>query len=223
MKTPPTAEPPESLDPKRVGDCPAASCSSIFIEPGYSGREVNAVLRASESMGLSRCYGKGDPSQLHVGSVEWVESVIGPQIPDFYPTWTKGAWHRRIMQTGPQFIKSASKYKKFEAFWDSVYLSGLVTFTDEWRHYCAGGKSLCSWWYQGDESTCAEDPNGPPLPFGLPSRFCGAIDIGRLDSGEIALVEVQHPYAIGWYGEQGEAHLYLDFLLRGWQSLKTNA
>lgn len=195
--------------------------SMIYLQPGYSGREVNAVLLAANALGLDRKTGKGDPDQLHVGSVEFVESVIGAQKPDFYPDWTKSAWHRRIEKTELKFVKSASRYKGFEAFTDSVYLSSPVDFVDEWRHYCINGVSRCSWWYQGNDATCDNDPNGPPLPFDLPAGFCGAVDIGKLASGEIALVEVQHPYSIGWYGEQSDAQLYLEFLLAGWESLRS--
>lgn len=189
----------------------------IFIEPGYEGREVMA-LRSALGGVAEFVRGVGPRECLHVGSVEFVESVIGERIPNTYPLWTHPAWHRRI-ERRKAFVKSASRYKAREAFVDWVWISDPVDFVDEWRHYCVGGESLCSWWYQGREETSEVDPHGPPLPFDLERGFCGAVDIGRLRTGEIALVEVHHPYSIGWYGEMSESADYARFLLEGWRTL----
>ena len=189
----------------------------IFIEPGYEGREIMA-LRTALGGDFDFCTGFGPMECLHVGSVGFVEAVIGPRVPDFYPEWTRPAWHRSI-ELRRAFVKSASGYKAREAFVDLVWISEPVAFVDEWRHYCVNGRSLCSWWYQGQEKTCEEDPHGPALPFELPEGFCGAVDVGRLDDERIALVEVQHPYSIGWYGEMSESADYATFLMEGWKTL----
>lgn len=189
------------------------------IEPFYTGRELTAILLAG---------GCRDENGIPFGSVEFVESIIGPKRPDYYPEWTRPAWHRKISTTPigwPCFVKPADRYKRFTGFVADFPAGGecihseVVEFVDEWRHYVAGGVSLCSWWYQGNEATGDDDPHGPPLPFEVPADFCGAVDIGRLSTGEIALVEVQHPYGIGWYGEQSQAKLYADFLAIGFASM----
>lgn len=195
------------------------------IEPGYRGREAAAV-RMTEAKALAL-----DGLIVHVGSVAWVESFIGPQAPDYYPAWTRGAWHRQISSVpvgAVNFVKPTDRYKRFDGHVigptdpipdGPLVYSEPVKFVVEWRHYCADGVSLCSWWYSGPDETCDTEPNGPPLPFELPAGYCGAVDIGRLDTGEIALVEVQHPYAIGWYGEMCDAPNYARFLEAGWASL----
>lgn len=191
----------------------------VYLQPGYCGREITAIYEAANKrLDVKLIRGNGPVTSLHVGSVEFIESVIGKRTPDFYPEWTQNSWHRQI-EKRRVFVKSAEGYKTIEAFVGDVYLSEPVTFIDEWRHYCAGGASLTSWWYQGSEVTCDKDPQGPPLPFALPSGFCGAVDIGRLVDGRVALVEVQHPYAIGWYGEISQSEIYFDFLLNGWKCL----
>lgn len=194
----------------------------VFIQPEYEGREVLAVRTAAPLMGFRIASAKDpdfkNPAFLHVGSVEFIESIIGPWKPDFYPEWTRPAWFRSIRQVSG-FVKSASHYKEIEPRVGDWWFSDPVNFTVEWRHYCADGASLCSWWYQGDEESCDQEEHGPPLPFDLPAGFCGAVDIGRLDTGAIALVEVHHPYAIGWYGESRDAINYFRFLLRGWDYL----
>lgn len=97
--------------------------------------------------------------------------------------------------------------------------SEVVKFVDEWRYYVVNGEVASSWWYQGNDETCDKNPNGPYLKMNIPKDFCGAIDMGVLDSGEFALVEVQHPYAIGWYGEQDDFENYLNFLIEGFKTL----
>lgn len=191
--------------------------SRVHVEPGYTGRELLA-LRGALGGTAEFVKGAGPRECLHVGSVEFVESVLGSMRPDFYPEWTRAAWHRSI-ERRRVFLKSAERYKAREAWVGEVHISEPVEFVDEWRHYCAGGTSLCSWWYAGSEETCESDPHGPELPFELPPGFCGAVDVGRLADGRVALVEVQHPYAIGWYGDREDNAKYAEFLVRGWASM----
>lgn len=185
-------------------------------QPTYCGREKTAIISVTSSEGLS----EPQDADILVGSVEWIEQYIGQRTPDYYPEWTKDHWHRDI-QKKELFIKSAVNYKKYPAFVDLVYTSEPVTFVEEWRHYVANGIDLCSWWYDGSEEVCDNDPHGPKLPFTVPSDYCGAIDIGLLATGEIALVECHHPYAIGWYGDLDDSENYLKFLVSGFKSLKT--
>jgi hypothetical protein len=62
--------------------------------------------------------------------------------------------------------------------------SSVVKFTQEWRYYIANGKVLTTGWYDGDN----EDEIAPELNVNYPSGYCGAVDFGRLETGEIALV-----------------------------------
>ena len=178
---------------------------------------------------------------VYVGDVPFVEKIIGGRRPDYYPEWTRQAWHREIgphIENGTRdklFIKPADRYKSFTGkvedvsklapdffnFYYDVVMSDVVNFVNEWRYYIADGKILTSWWYQGDDMVCETDPHGPSeLPFDIPEDFCGAIDMGMLDTGEFALVEVQHPYAIGWYGDHSDSDAYAEFLIKGWKYLQ---
>lgn len=213
----------------------------FVIQKSYEGRERRAVeLCINSSHGLR--HGLIDysddprqfPDSIPVGSVEFVEQILGEVKPDYYPDWASKHLHRNIYEypnfmSFHLFVKPKNRYKEFEGQIDTKGLSlefdcigsQVVNFVDEWRYYIANGKVLCSWWYKGKEETCESEPNGRPLPFEIPEGFCGAIDMGLLDTGEFALVEVQHPYAIGWYGEMNEEETkkYTNFLIEGWKSL----
>ena len=132
------------------------------------------------------------------------------------------------------FIKASDSYKRFDAGKVSEfpncqirpidrsyfeYLKGpyacseIVEFKNEWRYYVANGEVICGWWYKGE----FDSGEGPPLDIKFPKTFCGAVDFGELYCGKLALVEVQHPYAIGWYGE--DVNQYVKFIVEGWKSL----
>ena len=66
-------------------------------------------------------------------------------------------------------------------------------------------------WYDGNN----ENEPAPYLNIKFPRGWCGAIDFGRLDNGKICLVESQHPFACGWYGEDSSA--YVTWLIEGWK------
>lgn len=187
---------------------------TVACQKEYNGREKSCILQ--ETSLKNRV--KPEVADVLVGTVEWVEQFIGPHYQE-YPEWTK-PWYRTIEKKNA-FIKP-TKYKGFNAFLDQVYIIEPVKFVDEWRHYVADGVDLCSWWYDGNEETCDNDPNGPPLPFEVPKDYCGAIDIGVLDTGQVTMVECHHPYAIGWYGDISDNKLYLEFLHKGFKSLRRN-
>jgi len=46
------------------------------------------------------------------------------------------------------------------------------------------------------------------------------VDFGSLLSGELALVEANHPFACGWYGPREQDHLYFGWLASGWKYMK---
>jgi len=179
---------------------------------------------------------KEDPLFI-LGSVEFIEMYIGDIKPDYYPDWLSGFMRREILAWvggETRYFAKPSKYKRFKAgifkgkyiqrldYLNNSIITEVVNFVDEWRYYVADGKVLTSWWYQGNEETCENNPNGPSINhLPIPEDFCGTIDMGLLDTGELALVECHHPYAIGWYGDQNDIENYINFLIKGFKYLKT--
>jgi len=158
--------------------------------------------------------------------VEFCERVLGDDamgLKDFYPTFLK-AWRRRELALcrpslfgersvvgAPLFFKDGKSWKSDEqptrilAVREKIpnvwcYLSDVVKFVDEWRYYVADGCVVDAGWYQGEN----EDAVAPELGIEWPEGFSGAVDFGRLDTGEIALVEAHAPFACGWYGDDHE-------------------
>jgi len=168
-----------------------------------------------------------------VGNVAWVEGVLGRRFtPDYAPaflqswlrrkTWTQEHWPTTL----PVFLKPADRYKRFNGVvvgeesklrrHGPFFCSEVVQFIDEWRYYLADGRVFAAHWYAGDELTT---PAAPSLDMAWPAGWCGAVDFGRLSTGEIALIEAHHPYACGWYGRVGEGKVYAEWLLAGWRYL----
>jgi hypothetical protein len=225
--------------------------SVFYLQRQYTGREAN-ILRSSTNKHTIHIVDSidlyGDCSHTPiVGTVEWVEQNFKSFVPDYYPSWTEEIWHRKItkdprgLSARKQFVKPADRYKRFDArvlvFPDPkcsqeinefsfakgpFVFSEVVEFENEWRYYISNGKVLASWWYDGDEETSENDPNGPVFPISIPDDYCGAVDLGILTTGELALVEAHHPYSIGWYGEntQEDRDIYLKFLSDGWNYLQ---
>lgn len=166
------------------------------------------------------------------GTVEWVLAVLGNKvIPDYYPDFLQPYLHREVWKAeewplGKKvFIKPADKYKRFTGFVTNggyrkkkkppYWCSDIVSFQNEWRYYISNGKILDSGWYWGDEDKM---PDPPILNIDFPSDYCGAVDFGMLDSGELALVEANHPFSCGWYGINHKA--YVQWLNDGWEYMK---
>lgn len=117
------------------------------------------------------------------------------------------------------FVKSAEEFKKWPPKiikkgeplpTEYLVISDVVQFVQEWRYYVANGEVLATGWYDGSN----EYEPAPELNIKWPKDFCGAVDFGRLSTGEIALVESQAPYACGWYGDNHDA--YIEWLIKGW-------
>lgn len=169
----------------------------------------------------------GSTDECHVGTVEWCQAALGfAPTPDFYPRWAERFFHRwiqrncRVETMHPVFGKPASGYKLEPARIlqpgelmrpDWVY-SNVVKFTQEWRYYVANGGLLAAGWYDGHD----DDEPAPKLDIAWPIGWCGAADFGRLDTGEIALVECHHPYACGNYLEADECEAWAMWLELGW-------
>jgi len=165
------------------------------------------------------------------GSVEWSESILGySPTPDYYPEWVKSHLHRNVWAGDKWilekrvFVKPADRYKRFTGFVSSAnsykgkkrppyMFSDVVSFNNEWRYYISNGKILTSGWYDGDQ---INTPDAPELDVDIPKEFCGAADFGTYD-GKLCCIEVQHPYACGWYGDFSNDSLpYVQWLIDGW-------
>ena len=213
----------------------------FYIQSGYDGKEIGALAFCYERDQLAYSareeYKEG---MVPVGTVEFVEQYIGVRTPDYSPESLSSFFHRKIWlsESWPKekcFIKPADRHKRFDAkilkslkrpvgygggiatgiYVGPYWCSEIVDFTDEWRYYVANGKVLAAYWYFGQEAEV--DP--PELDFAFPSSFCGAVDFGRLDSGEVALVENNLPYACGWYGPYSEGKIYGEWLEEGFRHL----
>jgi hypothetical protein len=205
--------------------------TTFIFQPHYDGREKLCLMSLCFShpdkfnFKVGEFAGEGIP----VGSVEWIENIIGSVVPDYYPNNLHPFLHRKVWKTdtvpqGTCFIKPADRYKRFDGFVGSeetpidgpFWCSEIVSFKNEWRYYVSGGKVLCGWWYSGDDDT----GEAPILNITFPSDFYGAVDFGELQTGEFpVLVEYQHPYGIGWYGDDTEN--YAKFLIDGWNFLNS--
>ena len=213
----------------------------IILQSGESNRECLNAWKAARSMGLDIAGSMyADVGDVPVGDVEFCENIMRLQgikvpTPDFYPRFLS-QWFRREIRykradeewacsLRDQFIKPAGRYKSEPArilpalhpMPHGFYaVSEVVTFVQEWRYYVSNGTVVAAGWYDGDN----EDEPAPDLAIEWPAEFCGAVDFGRLDTGEIALVESHHPYACGWYGENDQSEVFLKWLIDGWESLK---
>lgn len=205
----------------------------LVFQPKHSGREVIKAAQGARELGIEFTSSSEVCSpDVPVGDVEFCERAWRTQTglpsprPDFYPTWLSHWMHRsyavRIVGTtagSRTFVKSAESYKAWppkivwpgEKFPDGLLcVSQVVEFIQEWRYYVAGGAVVATGWYDGWN----EDEPAPELGIDWPEGFCGAVDFGRLSTGEVALVESHHPYACGWYGDDHKA--WVHWLISGW-------
>lgn len=210
--------------------------SAVAVEKGFNGREFIAIMRycMEARIGLRVLDAeKVTSDMLPVGSVFFIERCLGYKVvPDYYPSWCTDILHRKVwwspnIPTKACFVKP-DQYKIFTGYvkkqgtihncHDTLgfWCSEIVTFEDEWRYLVSDGKVLDASWYQGKN----EDSKAPEMPVIVPRGTFGALDIGRLDDGRLALVEFHHPFSVGWYGDQQKYKAYARFLIDGWTSLK---
>jgi hypothetical protein len=198
------------------------------LQSPYCGREILSAENGARALGIN-CVRSVLPIDgfIPVGTVEYCAPVFGkePKIKNFYPDFLANYITREInlvcSQTSSDcfFAKNATEWKsdhpKFvkevsgESLW---WVSDLVRFTQEWRYYIADGCLITAGWYDGDN----QDEPAPQLDIKWPSGFSGAVDFGRLSSGQIELVEAHAPYGCGWYGETRENELYALWLYESW-------
>lgn len=173
----------------------------------------------------------GDADECHVGTVEWCQEALGfTPRPDFYPDWLSEHFKRLVIRRHEEFVvpsggrvfakpswaykqSPAKIFEQGECVPELWIMSEVVTFTQEWRYYVANGELLAAGWYDGP----GEETPAPQLDIAWPKGFCGAVDFGRLDTGEIALVESHHPYACGNYLEADECEAWVMWLELGWE------
>jgi hypothetical protein len=221
--------------------------SKFYIQSGYQGKEVGALLFLYSKESFKYSARDEYNGEIAVGSVEFVEEYIGQRTPNYYPDFLKSYFHREIWRTNtlPEgdgigipmvFAKPADRHKRFEAQITSMpykgscitwgnkvheyhkgpfWCSEIVQFKEEWRYYVAEGNIFYAGWYLGEE----KETDAPKLNIDWPKDFCGAVDFGRLSTGEIALVENNLPYACGWYGPYSDGIIYAEWLEKGWNYL----
>lgn len=220
--------------------------SNFYIQSGYQGKEVGSLLFNYPKESFSYSAIEEWSGQPIVGSVEFVEEMIGSKSPNYYPNFLQDFWKREIWYMEGLyslededccFIKPLDRHKRFEsrivsgydkyipAFysWQNgpYWASDIVHFKEEWRYYVAQGEVLAAHWYQGKEEEI-EAPFSFLKLIDWPEDFCGAVDFGRLDNGEIALVENNLPYACGWYGPHSEGRAYGEWLEKSWSYVLIN-
>lgn len=108
---------------------------------------------------------------------------------------------------------------------DRVWVSEPVKFAAEWRHYVLDGLPIGFERYDSDGADHVTPPN-PLWLARLISKFNAAqgvaayaIDVGRFEGGEAALVEVNDGWAVGLYGQCLAPRVYLDFLGARWAQI----
>lgn len=167
---------------------------------------------------------------IPVGSVEWIESILGYHpIPDYYPDFLNKFLHRTILvrYSWPEeqniFVKPADRYKRFDGcishISDNKYdgpliCSKLLNITNEWRYYISNGKILAKEWYDGINLDVDDEPSPPNVEIIFPDWFCGAVDFGLTSDNKFVLIESQHPYACGWYGK--DDYIFAKWISAGW-------
>lgn len=168
------------------------------------------------------------------GNVDWCDKVLGKTVvPDYYPdflsNWVKRKiWRQEKWPYGSRvFIKPSDAHKRFTGFvtngtWKGkkrgpYWCSEIVKFTNEWRYYISWGELKSANWCCGDNESPA-----PKLEIDWPKDFCGCVDFGTYENGEIALVESNSPYACGWYGTLNDYEVYTKWIIEGWKYSRNN-
>lgn len=155
--------------------------------------------------------------------------------PDYYPDFCKDYLYRKVWNENNWilgknlFVKPADKYKRFTGFVTSgtykkkkkgeLIWSELINFKNEWRYYITGGEVKASGWYWGDQENT---PDAPELKIDIPKDYSGALDFGKTTDGKFALVEAQHPFSCGWYGDKKDDEKYFQWLIDGWNYMQKN-
>lgn len=170
------------------------------------------------------------PDEIPVGNVPWVTAVLGHEdVPDYYPDFLAHLLHRKVWRADKWpyghrvFIKPSDRHKRFTGFvttgtWKGkkkppFYCSEIVEWISEWRFYIAAGQVRDARWNFGEERPV------PALTVDYPPDYYGAVDFGLLSTGEIALIEANTCFSVGWYGPMSEGATYVHWLADSWVHL----
>lgn len=149
-------------------------------------------------------------------------SLLGKEIGS--TTWIKGAGHTKPFMPGP----ASRKELRLLDPKTPVFASTPVRWLCEWRCYVAGGEQLWRERYDPDGADDAPEPDDDAIDAMLnayeasdeaPAGY--ALDVGVLDDGRTALVEVNDGYALGFYGRvtPDRSRAYLRLLIRRYEQI----
>ena len=139
---------------------------------------------------------------------------------DPYPEWLP--WGRKIYREGnpgEAFYKPTDVPKRIISQVRKCPPSGrwaaseIVQFVEEHRAYVLGGYPVALHPYDGTEKPYTR------FPWAIPKKLTAAIDFGIAADGRVLPIEVNDPYAIGWYGPLTDYKIYTEFVLAGWEHM----
>lgn len=184
-------------------------------------------------------YGSGVKSnEIAVGSVEFVEMALGKNFkPDYHPNWLPEFVKRKtfVSQDWPEsdcLVKPNDRYKTFDLVHSSerpkeslncseFFCQERVETGNEWRIYINKGEIVCVGWYHGpDEDSVIPEQILLDIQKKIPYEWSGTVDMMETENG-VELCECHHPYSIGWYGESEHNGIYFDFIIDGYERLKS--
>jgi len=185
-----------------------------------------------------------DDRIVPIGSLEWVEAwwhrLHGSPFPEplYIPDVLRQPpyLHRAVWRVAgplprqpvPVFIKSATRYKGFapqitdrtdQLPAGDYWLADVVDFRTEWRAFVYRGRLVGLHYYSGDFTVMPDvariqamiaDYTDAPAAYTL--------DVGVLDSGDTALVEVHPLVSCGFYGFS-DLVVVPGMLIAGWLSI----
>ena len=190
----------------------------VNIEPSWRNSDEHLACKLS---GLKCVVSESlSPDAIGLGSVEYCRRGNNWPACDPYPDWLpfgRGIY-RRDAPKKPLFYKPTDIPKRFvscvmdeppDGQWVA---SEVIKFKDEWRAYIIDGEVYSTYCYSNFENEL-----NLRFPWEVPAGLTAAVDFGTLDDGRILPVELNDPYAIGWYGNLTKAWIYSKFLVAGWE------
>lgn len=110
---------------------------------------------------------------------------------------------------------------------EPVWVCEQVAFAGEWRAYVLGSELIGLGRYDPDGADEADEPEKEWIQGAIDAMRASpdapaacAIDVGRLENGSLALVEVNDAWALGLYGKALAPRVYLEFLSARWAQMR---